>query len=258
MKTSRLFMGTFIALSMVSAQLVRADDKPVMLALTPKANTVAHFKINLAVSMMGNEVAKVEQRNKSEIKEVKKDGSFTVASFSEGVHVNGPGGEQDLPGGPVAKSTRDKFGKLIEFTPEPGGQEIFAPEVVRLQAMLSQIIFPEKAVKAGDNWETSLDNPADKGKKLTVKTTYVGTEKVDGVDVWKVKQTAEVVIAGKDAKLITEYTAWLDPATGDEVKADVSLKNLPASFGGMEVIIDTAGKMVAVKADKEKAEPKKP
>src|SRR4051812_13555684 len=114
MKTSRLFMGTFVALSMVSAQLVRADDKPVTLVITPKANAVSHFKINLAVSIGGNEVAKVEQRSMSEVKEVKKDGSFTVASSMESGHITSPMGEQDIPGSPVAKSTRDKYGKLIE------------------------------------------------------------------------------------------------------------------------------------------------
>jgi hypothetical protein len=251
-------MGTFVALSMVSTQLVRADDKPVTLVLTPKANAVSHHKINLAVSLGGNEVAKVESRSKTEIKEVKKDGSFDVVASSEGGHVTSPGGEQDIPPMPVSKFTRDKYGKLVEFTPAPGTPEIFEPEIVRLQAMLNGVLFPEKAVKAGDSWETSLDNPTAKGKKFTVKTTYVGMEKVDGVDLWKVKQTAEVTLTGKDDKLITEYTAWLDPATGDEVKADVSLKNLPAKFNGMEITIDTIGKMVAVKADKEKAEPKKP
>ena len=41
-------------------------------------------------------------------------------------------------------------------------------------------ILPEKEVKSGDSWQTEFDNPAAKGKKVTVKTSYLGTEKVDG------------------------------------------------------------------------------
>src|SRR5207248_1555 len=92
------------------------------------------------------------------------------------------------------------MGKLVDFKMEEGG--ILAPEIARLLATLRTPILPEKEVKAGDTWQTEFDNPAVKGKKFTVKTTFVGTDKVEGMDVWKIQQSGEPATLSVPTKVV--------------------------------------------------------
>jgi len=76
------------------------------------------------------------------------------------------------PERPAIAYTRDKLGKLLKVGDLPQ-EGLVTPELMQLMALFSWTIFPDKAVKPGDSWEAEFDNPAVKGKKLTVKTTFV-------------------------------------------------------------------------------------
>jgi hypothetical protein len=100
-------------------------------------------------------------------------------------------------------------------------------------AMLSDQLFTDKEVKKNDTWETEIENPAVKEKKVTVKGTYLGNETVDGVELWKVKQTADAATDKDGGKLSVDFTSWINPTNGQVVKSEGVVKDLPTMFGPM-------------------------
>jgi hypothetical protein len=101
-------------------------------------------------------------------------------------------------------------------------------------------LLPDKAVKSGDTWENQIDNPAVKGKKITIKGTFLGIEKKDGADTWKVKQTVEAETAADGTKLTVEETVFLDPTDGHELKTTEEAKGIPTVYGTLNWKLEAA------------------
>jgi hypothetical protein len=230
MKTNRVFWSVVCAMAAVSAQAVQAQDKPVTLARTYKAGDVQRYKVTVNASVMGMDVI-VTSTAKNTIKEIKKNGDVVIEAADEGTKVSFGGQEQEQPAGAPITETRSKTGKLVDLKTDPASQALLSPEIQKMSAMVSDIIVSEKAVKPGESWETEFDNPAVKGKKLTVKTTFVGTEKVEGKELWKVKQSLTAETGMESAKVSHDYTTWLDPANGRLVKLEGTVKDIPTQFG---------------------------
>jgi hypothetical protein len=117
-------------------------------------------------------------------------------------------------------------------------------------ARTNEPIFSEKPVKKDDTWQVDLENPVVKGKKVTVKATYLGTDKVDGKDLWKIKQSMEADTNSEAKKVSGEFTAWLDPEKGSTVKVEGSMKDLPISVNGAELLMSYTMKIETIKGDK--------
>lgn len=227
-----------------------ADTQPVMLTTTSKAKDAYQYSTTITLNFNGTDVTLV-QNIKHTVKEVKENGDITMVSTDLGGKMSIGGNDMDIPvGGPVT-ITMTKLRKLTSFKPEKEDNPYLSTSTQFLLAMISNIVFPDKAVKAGDSWDTELDNPQVKGKKVAIKTTFVGPAKVGDVQAWKVKQTLEADTEIAGAKLKAEYTALLDPTNGQVIEGDEKVTGVPGNMGS----IDWTGKVKRVKPA-EKAEAK--
>lgn len=249
MQTKRALAGAAAALFLAAGMVVRADDKPVKLARTAKVGDVVRTKVTVNANAGGQDIV-VVQTFKTKVKEINKKDEVVWEQTTESVVVNDM--EQAGASGQTQTETRDKLNKLVDYTPPKAGQDIFSPEVQKLMAGSSEILFTDKEVKPGDSWTTEMDNPVVKDKKVKIKTTFVGMDKVDGKDYWKVKQSAEADTDDKGAKTTYEMTSWLDPADGSTLKMEGQVKDLPVPQIGS---LSWTMKLERLKADKaEKAD----
>ena len=214
-----------------------------------KEGDVIRFKTVVNATVMGGE-AVVTSTAKQTVKKVKDNGEITVSIVDEGGKLSFGGMEQDLPAGAEVVETRDKAGKLSKIEFPNGGQEFMTPEVRHLTSLLAEPMLSDKPVKAGDTWTVEVDNPAVKGKKVTFKGTFAGSEKLADSETWKLKQTAEAISDDKGAKIAAETTYWLDPATGQTIKSESAVKGIPTQFGEMS----WTAKSERVKPEEKKAQ----
>jgi hypothetical protein len=228
----RSAIGALCAIAIVAAQGASAQDKSVNLAYNLKAKDSYRSKVTVNTSVMGQDVV-VNATAKTEIKEIKPNGDIVLVLTNEGGKLNLGGQEQDQPAQPPITATRTKYGKLVDYKADDIAMGILAPEVQKLMAMLGEQLMTEKEVKKGDTWTNEIENPAVKEKKVTVKGTYLGTETIDGVEVWKMKQEADAAVDKDGAKLSIDFTNWINPANGQVVKSEGTVKDLPTQFGPM-------------------------
>jgi len=230
MKTGvRILTAGMLLLASMGAN---ADEKAVTLARAYKEGDKVSHKITVTVSVNGMDVV-VTRTAKSTVKEVKKTGEVVIIQTDDGSSLNIGGTEQQQPAGPPVTEIRDKNGKLTEVKIDEAAQGFMTPDIQQLVAKASDVHLTDKPVKPGDTWTTEFDNPAVKGKKFNAKSTYIGTEKVDGQDLWKVKQTVEADSDADGKKLSIDLTAWLDPAKGQTVKMEGNAKDVPTNFGSL-------------------------
>ena len=230
--TNRALCAMVFAAAVGPLQAARADDTPLKLARTYKLGDNARVKSTIKVSVNGMDIV-LTNTVKSTVKEVKKTGEVVELSEPEAGTMTINGAEQPSPAGASITMTFDKSDKLAEYKPsEDGGY--FDPGVAQLIAVVHHVILVDKAVKKDDTWETELDDPAVKGKKMTVKDTFLGTEKRDGKELWKIKQTGEPLVDASGGKMPFEFTALLDPANGQLVHSEGSVKQVPTQFGALD------------------------
>jgi len=216
-----------------AVQAVRADDAAVKLTRTFKEGDLVHYKSTIKVSVMGMDVV-VTSLEKRTVKEIKKTGEVViVVEGEEGGSLSMNGADQPQPPAPPATETFDKSGKMAEFKPSVEGG-FFDPGVGQLVAITHHFVLPDKEVKKDDTWETELDDPAVKGKKMTLKSSFLGIEKRDGKDLWKVKQKGEPLVDAAGGKMTFEFTGLLDPATGNMVHFEGTVKQIPTQFGSLD------------------------
>ena len=232
---------------------VKSDGKPVSLVVPMKVGDEKRYKSVLkAITGMGDAIIKGTQI--VTVKEISKDGNIKVETATENNTMEfGGQPQQDVPAEKPSSSTRDKYGKLVDFTVSESQSQYFAPEAQKLQASLMQVVLTGKEVTAGDSWETELENPMLKDKTFKVKTTYLGTEKVEDVEYWKLEQTAETVIDADGAKMTSKQTVWLNPMDGSLFKKKISMKNFPSTIAGS---IEFDITVTAAKKEDKKAETK--
>lgn len=189
---------------------------------------------------------------KKEVKEVKPNGDIVMAIVLEDGHAKSPFGAQEIPGGLLITEVWDKRGRLLSWYRSIGPDFFMAEETRQTLVAMSNVIFPEKSVRRGETWKTITDGPILK-QKITYATTFVGTERMDGRKLWKFKQMASTDPASGKAKMIVDIIGWLDPANGQPVREERSLKSVPTQFGSMaSTVVLTAVEVI----DKPRAEGK--
>jgi hypothetical protein len=245
----RIPLAACLAISFSGMAQAVTDEKTVPLARTAKEGDIARYKATINANVLGMDVI-VTRKYKITVKEIRKSGEIVTVQKDEGTTLSFGGAEQP-PQDPTPDITevRDKLGKLIE-TKLPEAMGVFTPEVQLLMARTSEPLFTDKPVKKDDTWQIELENPVVKGKKVTIKATYLGSDKVDGKDLWKVKQSMEADTNSEAKKVSGEFTAWLDPDKGSTVKAEGSMKDLPISVNGAEMLMSYTMKIETVKGDK--------
>jgi len=238
-------MGAVCVLWTAGAQAVRADEaKPVSIVSSPKVGDAVRYKTILKISIQGNDIT-VEQTRKHVVKEVKDNKDVVLAVEEEGGKVGAGGNDMDIPAGSPTAVTVDKANKVLTFKPEKEDNPYLSTPCQHLMALIDRIILPDKPVKPGDSWTTEVDNPQVKGKKVTIKTTFVGDGKAGDASALKFKQTLEAATDEKDAMLKAEATALLDPATGQLIEEEQTAKGIPGTMGP----VDWTGTIKRVKKD---------
>jgi hypothetical protein len=238
MKTLRILLSALSALALVAPLSVRADDA-VTLTRTNKKGEVTRFKLTINASIAGQDGV-VIQKIKEEVKEVKENGDTVISFMVEGGSYSFGGMEMEIPASPAFDQVYDKFGKLLEFKMPEGAAGVMTAEVQHLMAIVNSPILTGKMVKTGDTWETECDNPAVKGKKVVVKGKFLGTEKIDGTDLWKVEQSATADTDDSGSKMSATHTYWINPSDGKAVKSKGEVKDVPTQFGSMTMTVEQA------------------
>jgi hypothetical protein len=216
-----------LALSMLS--VAHADDAEVTLTRSFKDKESNRYKQVVKTTVAGKDIV-LTSIDKRTIKEVKPNGDVVMTSENESNKVELDGAEQPGQPSPPSTVTYSKAGKLIDFN--GGAAGFFDPGVQQLMIVAHSMILPDKPVKKDDTWKTELDDPAIKGKKITLNQTFLGSEKRDGKDLWKIKQTLEAPVDDTGDKASFELTFWLDPANGLLVHSEGSVKDLPSLQAG--------------------------
>jgi hypothetical protein len=217
---------------------VRADDA-VTLTRTYKEGTVLKYKTVNKVDANGMDVV-LKHGDKITVKEIKPDGQVVTEHATGAGTLTIGGQDQEVPAGAPVTETYDKTGKLATYKADHADETYMSAPVQNLLEIAAHVILTDKPVKTGDTWQTEVDNPAVKGKKITIKGTYLGIEKKDGVDLWKIKQTLEADTGADGAKLTAEQTSYLDPADGHDVKSTADIKGVPTMYGVLNFKVEVA------------------
>ncbi len=235
--------GSGILLAIAALGIARAaEDGPSKLVPTIKAGDSYRIKSTISMNVDGSDITVVQTSNYT-IKEIKSNGDAVTVKVDEGGIAKVDGEDMATPIGSPVTITTDKFGKLLAFKPDIEENPYITTAALHLLAMADHIVFPDKAVRPNDSWSVEIDNPAVKGKKITIRTTFLGTITA-GAPAWKVKQTLEADVEG-GAKMTSEFTALLDPSNGQLISADESVKGAPTKMDA----VSWTGKLTRVKSD---------
>jgi hypothetical protein len=188
--------------------------------------------------LMGMEM-EMQGVEKSTITAVQENGDVVAEVVDEGSKLHAAGQDQDMPITPTYSITHDKLGKTTKTGKKESDDGFTTPAISKLMDSITDFVLTDKAVKPNDTWQNELENPAMKEKKVVVKDTYLGLDKIDGKDCWKVKQAAEAVVDAAGAKLSYEVTVWIDPVNGATVQLDGTVKNVPTAAGLMSMHVLT-------------------
>lgn len=226
----------FAALSftgVVLAQDAAKDDTPHTWEFQRKKGDTAKYRQKIAINGMlagGTEIkVEVKTLNKQTVEEVTDTGDATVVTTTESRSVTFNGNPiPDDNEHPKVTQTLSKNGLVLKYTLEKGpeGQE----KLSLLGAVLSATPTPDKPVKVGDSWKTDIDNRLVTGKKVTVESTFVGTEKVLNTDALKIRIKMNVPTkADADDKATVKMDGfyYLDPKTGRLIRTQYTAENVP-------------------------------
>jgi len=217
-------IGALCLLSLAGTHATRAvADEPVALHQSLKVKDTVQYSTAMKITWDGGQVA-VEGNHKYTVKAIKGNGDVVIMQTDLGGKVDG---STDSPPGSPVTLTLTRAGKILTYKPDMVNPYL-PTSAEHLVAMVDRIIFPDRPVKPGDSWTTEVDNPQVKEKKVTIKTTFVGMDKAGGLDAWKVKQALEAD-TGAGGKLTGEATALLDPANGQIIEADETIKGIPGA-----------------------------
>jgi hypothetical protein len=212
---------------------VNRADTAVTMTKTSVIGDTVQYKQTIESSASGTDV-KVETSRKQRVKEVRDNGEIVITLTDEGGKYTQNGAASDIPAGSPVTVTVDKFNKVLSYKPQAEGSGYFSPSTRHLLFAVDTIVFPDKAVKPGDTWKTEIDNPAVKGKKVTIRTTFVGAEAAAGVSSWKLKQTLEAAIDMNGGTITAETTALLDSANWQVIQLDQTVKGVPSENGALD------------------------
>jgi hypothetical protein len=221
----------------------RAQDEAVTLKHGFKAGDTWQASFDIVAEVSGTQVP-IKRTTVQKVKEVKQNGDVVLVITDKGGTLVIGGDEQVMsPEAPVT-ITLDPTGKLVKYEDTASGDGPISAEAKQLIAMMGHCIFPKSAVKKGDTWTTETPNPFIKDAKLTIKSAFEGTEKVQDKEYLKVKQSVDVQTSPGSAKTVAEMVFLLDPQTHEVARIQGSVKGLMTQFGEMDWGVKVAMKRV--------------
>lgn len=230
-----------------------AQDKAVTLLRTYKAGDANLYAFEMVLTYNGAEIPGSGAVERT-VKEVKPNGDvvFTYTDRGTKYVLNGEAGS--APPEPPMTVIVDKRGKVLSVSRPAASMGLIPDGLMKLLAILSQCVLPDKPVKPGDKWTTDFDNPTMKNSKFTLKGTLLGTEKVGDQTYLKVRETVSDLLLdisepGAGA-LSTQTTFWVVPDTGRVARLETTVKNLPIpALGSADMTMKATIKPLAPKAE---------
>jgi hypothetical protein len=228
--TAPLALVAFVAALVASPQ---AQDR-IQLARTAKVGDVSRYGMTGTMTLDNNGqvmTLEIRQTEKVTVTAIAANGDLTFESETEAADMSMNG--QTMPSPNVGmKSTlvTKPDGSLVSYTmPETAtGGSSLGKRMHNATAPL----YPDKPIGVGDTWTREVK--ADAANSLpaaTVTCEVLAFEKAEGVDTVKVKMTYQENDPGTPLKTIGTY--WVERATGDQVKSEVTVQNLPMGQSGM-------------------------
>jgi hypothetical protein len=210
----------------------------VTLKLAPKEGEVHRYRSVARVSSPALGGADVEETTvaRETVTKVAADGAATAETVIESRKATYNG--MDAPGPDIATlprvtATTDKAGNIVNYKLTgilpPGSSEL-----QEALAYASSLNLPDRPLHPGDTWTAEVDNRLVKDKKVKSEFTYLGTEKVGEIEANKIKQV--YAMDTPEGTLKTDFTLYLDPATGNKLKAVGTITDFPIPMLGLGTI----------------------
>ncbi len=230
-----------------------AQDKAYTIERTYKAGDIGIYSFQMVANWAGAEVPASGVVERA-VKEVKANGDVVFIYTDKGSKYVLNGEEADVPAEAPMTVTVDKRGKVLTIATQKGSLGMMPEGLLKLFAMISQCVLPDKAVKPADTWSAEFQNPSLKSGKFTLKSTFVGTDKVGDTTFLKLRETTSDLlldIAEPGAgTLSTQTTFWVVPDTGRVSKLETAMKNVPLpGLGTVDVTMKATIKPPAPKTE---------
>lgn len=199
----------------------------------------------------------VKSTSKNTTKEVLPEGTVIWEQLDE------PGGAATLNGMALPVEEEPKpvtitFTKLGTISKRLNPAADPADQSQRILPTLSSFPVPPMGVKPGDSWKTELPNPMLKNRQFTATSTFVGNEKVLGIDCLKVELTmAFPTMFGQTEKEFLQHTEtyWLDASTRQLIRGSYTTKNPVLPFPVKSAVVTAlVSRIVPGQNDKEDPE----
>jgi hypothetical protein len=206
----KLLLAVVAAFPALTAPSVDAVD----LVWKPKTDQKTEYVITMDATAPDHTLkASVEMVMK--IQKVNADGSYEYETTYSKNKVVADGTEHESPAPKPRVVKHDARGKRIRAAGEP--------EEPKTLMTMADFESPEKPVNVGDTWSRNLDADANTGRPaFKITSTFVGPEKFQGVDTWKVKVTA---VQKGDSPQTVEAVYYLATEDGAMVRAEVDTED---------------------------------
>ena len=221
--TAALGAAALLALAAPLVAQAPAQDK-VQLVRKAKAGDASRYNTlgTIALEANGQQMTmELKQTDTITVKDVAANGDLTLESRIDSQEITFNG--QQVPAQNVGATTTivtRPNGSMVTYTSAPGGD----PDLDRRMFNATNPLFPDTPIGVGDTWQREIKT-TDGTTVATLTCEVLALEKVDAVDTVKMKMV--FTEAGDASALKTTGTYWIERATGDQVKGDVVMENVP-------------------------------
>jgi hypothetical protein len=217
MKKRFVGMGLFVA----ACAIALAAQDGVMLKYAPKVGDTLKYKMTATMDVGGG-TATVAADFTDKVTKAD-DTSYTVEQTQSNIQVSFNG--QDMPGPDSTDTTTFKQnGEIVDI--QTSDQQQQDPAAAWRVAELTNFIYPDKAVKVGDEWTYKVEADSKKGLVAAAASYKVdSTEKIGDHDTMKIKNSYKEDGATDAAS--SEGFVWVDTKDGSVVKSEQTWTNVP-------------------------------
>ena len=228
MKIRPAYLAVAAALAVCSITIAAAPQEKVQLQRRAKVGDVSRHAMegSMTMNVNGQQITiDMQGTEKITVKAVAPDGAITMEGQTESMTITMNGNAMPAP--PLDASTLviKPDGSLVSFKSSSSGDGT----EVRLHAAMSPL-FPEQPLAVGEAWTREIAADAARGVPAArAELKLIALEKVGATDTAKVTMKyAETGGAG----VTSIVTAWIDRATGEQVKVEGEVQNLPMTGMG--------------------------
>lgn len=214
--------SALIALALLASVLPATAQNPVYtLKRTPTVGSKHQYELtmDLKITQGGQEFAiAVSGKSEQKVEAVDADGSYTENHRQYDTHLVVAGQDQDQPES-NSQIRIDKEGNLLDYKSEMSGPFNFR------RHYLTQVFMPSAPVAVGATWTKHIDS-SDKGtRKMDIKYTLLGVEKIGDEDYYKVKIESKE-LEGENPSGFDGWTL-ISAKDGHEGHSEGTMTNMP-------------------------------